>query len=55
MALMHPRPEKAFVVTPEMMNQLKLYVAPPKPTKYESPSDWMNCGLDSISSSSLEE
>ena len=42
MALMHPRPEKAFVVTPEMMNQLKLYEAPPKPTKWESPSDWMN-------------
>ena len=42
MALMHPRPEKAFVVTPEMMNQLKLYEAPPKPKKWESPSDWMN-------------
>jgi len=42
MALMHPRPEKAFVVSPELMNQLKLYEAPPKPTKYESPSDWMN-------------
>jgi short-chain fatty acids transporter len=42
MALMHPRPEKAFVVKPELMDQLKLYVAPPKPTKWESPSDWMN-------------
>jgi len=42
MALMHPRPEKAFVVKPELMNQLKLYEAPPKPTKFESPSDWMN-------------
>lgn len=42
MALMHPRPEKAFVVKPELMDQLKLYVAPPKPSKWESPSDWMN-------------
>jgi short-chain fatty acids transporter len=42
MALMHPRPEKTFVVKPELMDQLKLYVAPPKPTKWESPSDWMN-------------
>jgi short-chain fatty acids transporter len=42
MALLHPRPEKAFTVTPEMMNQLKLYEAPPKPTKWGSPSEWMN-------------
>jgi short-chain fatty acids transporter len=42
MALMHPRPEKAFVVKPELMNQLKLYEAPPKPTQWESPSEWMN-------------
>ncbi len=42
MALMHPRPEKTFVVKPELMDQLKLYEAPPRPTKWESPSDWMN-------------
>jgi short-chain fatty acids transporter len=42
MALMHPKPEKAFVVKPELMDKLKLYEAPPKPTKWESPSDWMN-------------
>ena len=42
MALMHPRPEKAFTVSPQLMDQLKLYEAPPKPTKYGSPSDWMN-------------
>jgi short-chain fatty acids transporter len=42
MALMHPRPGKAFVVKPELMDQLKLYVAPPKPSKWGSPSDWMN-------------
>jgi short-chain fatty acids transporter len=42
MGLMHPRPQKAFVVKPELMNQLKLYESPPKPTKWESPSDWMN-------------
>jgi short-chain fatty acids transporter len=42
MALMHPRPEKAFVVKPQLMDQLKLYEAPPKPAKWESPSDWMN-------------
>jgi len=40
MALMHPRPEKAFTVSPQLMDQLKLYEAPPKPTKFESPSDW---------------
>jgi len=42
MALMHPKPEKAFVVKPELMDKLKLYEAPPKPSKYESASDWMN-------------
>jgi len=42
MALMHPRPGKAFVVKPELMDQLKLYEAPSKPAKWESPSDWMN-------------
>jgi short-chain fatty acids transporter len=42
MGLMHPRPERTYVVKPELMNQLKLYESPPKPTKWESPSDWMN-------------
>jgi short-chain fatty acids transporter len=42
MALMHPRPEKTFVVKPELMDQLKLYEAPPRPARYASPSDWMN-------------
>jgi short-chain fatty acids transporter len=42
MALMHPRPGKTFIVKPELMDQLKLYEAPPKPTKWASPSDWMN-------------
>jgi short-chain fatty acids transporter len=42
MALMHPRAGKVFVVKPQLMDQLKLYEAPPKPTKWESPSDWMN-------------
>src|SRR5512147_1040849 len=42
MALMHPRPEKVFVVKPDLMDQLKLYEAPPKPAKWDSPSDWMN-------------
>ncbi|MDP2974981.1 MAG: TIGR00366 family protein, partial [Anaerolineales bacterium] len=42
MALMHPRPEKTYIVKPELMDQLKLYEAPPKPAKWESPSDWMN-------------
>jgi len=42
MALMHPRPGKAFTVNPELMDKLKLYEAPPRPTRYESPSDWMN-------------
>lgn len=42
MGLMHPKPEKTFVVKPELMDQLKLYEAPPKPIKFENPSDWMN-------------
>jgi short subunit fatty acids transporter len=42
MALMHPRPERAFTVSPQLMNQLKLYESPPKPEKFQSPSDWMN-------------
>jgi short-chain fatty acids transporter len=42
MALMHPRPEKTFVVKPQLMDQLKLYEPPPKPKKFESPSDRMN-------------
>ena len=42
MVLMHPRPEKTYVVKPELMDQLKLYEAPPTPSKWESPSDWMN-------------
>jgi short-chain fatty acids transporter len=42
MALMHPRPEKTFTVSPQLMDQLKLYEAPPKPEKFQSPSDRMN-------------
>lgn len=42
MGLMHPRPEKTFTVTPDLMNQLKLYESPPKPEKITNPSDWMN-------------
>jgi short-chain fatty acids transporter len=42
MGLMHPKPGKTFVVPPELMDKLKLYQAPPKPAKWESPSDWMN-------------
>ena len=42
MALMHPRPEKTYVVKPELMDQLKLYEAPPTPSEWKSPSDWMN-------------
>ncbi len=42
MALMHPRPERTYVVRPELMDQLKLYTAPPKPASFEKPSDWMN-------------
>jgi hypothetical protein len=29
MALIHPRPEKTYVVKPELMDKLKLYEAPP--------------------------
>jgi len=42
MALMHPKPEKTFTVKSDLMNQLKLYEAPPKPARFESPSEWMN-------------
>jgi len=42
MGLMHPRPEKAFLVNSEMMEKLKLYEPPPRPKRFENPSDWMN-------------
>ncbi|MBN2123670.1 MAG: short-chain fatty acid transporter [Deltaproteobacteria bacterium] len=42
MALMHPAPDKAFKVSPEMMAKLKLYESPPRPKSYESFSSWAN-------------
>jgi len=42
MSMMHPSEEKTFKVSPELMSQLKLYEAPPKPEKYESVSSWAN-------------
>jgi short-chain fatty acids transporter len=42
MCAMHPVPEKTYRVKPELLNQLKLYVPPEKPTGALSPSDWLN-------------
>jgi short-chain fatty acids transporter len=42
MCLMHPVPEKTYKVKPELLNQLRLYEAPKRPTGKLSPSDWMN-------------
>ena len=42
MCLMHPRPEKTYQVKPELLNQLKVYESPLKPTGKLSPSDWLN-------------
>ena len=42
MGLMHPRPERTFKVKPELMEKLKLYEAPERPTGKLSPSQWMN-------------
>jgi short-chain fatty acids transporter len=42
MCAMHPRPEKTYKVKPELLDQLKLYEAPQRPTGKLSPSDWLN-------------
>ncbi len=42
MAKMHPTPDKTYVVKPELMDKLKLYEGPERPTGKLSPSDWMN-------------
>jgi short-chain fatty acids transporter len=42
MCLMHPRPENTYKVKPELLDQLKIYEPPPRPTGRLSPSDWMN-------------
>lgn len=42
MCLMHPTPEKTYKVKPELLDQLKLYVAPERPTGKIAVSDWLN-------------
>ena len=42
MCAMHPSPEKTYKVKPEMLDQLKLYVPPDRPTGGLSPSLWLN-------------
>lgn len=42
MCLMHPSPEKTYVVKQNLLDQLKLYENPPKPTGKLSFSDWLN-------------
>jgi short-chain fatty acids transporter len=42
MCLMHPSPEKTYRVKPELLDQLKLYEAPERPTGGMSISDWLN-------------
>jgi short-chain fatty acids transporter len=50
MALMHPSEEKTFNVKPELMDQLKLYEAPPRPKEMKGFSTWANwwCGWNVI-------
>lgn len=42
MCLMHPSQEKTYRVEAKLLDQLKLYEAPPLPTGKLSASDWMN-------------
>jgi short-chain fatty acids transporter len=42
MALMHPSEEKAFRVSPDLMDRLKIYESPPKPERFTCFSDWAN-------------
>ena len=42
MAVMHPSEQKTFKISPELMDRLKLYEAPPMPAKYTGFSDWAN-------------
>ncbi|MBI4965901.1 MAG: short-chain fatty acid transporter [Desulfomonile tiedjei] len=42
MCLMHPSEEKTYKVKPELLDQLKLYVAPERPTGKLDFSDWLN-------------
>ncbi len=42
MALMHPKEEKTFRVSSELMDKLKLYEAPPRPEKYSNFAQWAN-------------
>jgi short-chain fatty acids transporter len=42
MALMHPSEKNTFKVKPELMNQLKLYEAPPRPEVMKNFSTWAN-------------
>ncbi|MCU0604615.1 MAG: TIGR00366 family protein [Desulfobacterales bacterium] len=50
MALMHPSEKNTFKVKPELMNQLKLYEAPPRPKEIKAFSTWANwwCGWNII-------
>ncbi len=42
MCLMHPSEDKTYRVSPELLDKLKLYEAPQRPTEKMSASDWMN-------------
>jgi len=42
MCAMHPSPEKTYKVKPELLDQLKIYQAPERPTGDLSPSQWLN-------------
>jgi short-chain fatty acids transporter len=42
MCLMHPSKEKTYKVKPELLEKLKLYEAPERPTGRLSASDWLN-------------
>ncbi|MGC8908685.1 MAG: short-chain fatty acid transporter [Desulfomonilaceae bacterium] len=42
MCLMHPTKEKTYQIKPELLDQLKLYQAPDRPTGKLSISEWLN-------------
>jgi short-chain fatty acids transporter len=42
MCLMHPSPEKTYKIKPELLDKLKLYQAPVRPTGKLAASDWLN-------------
>ena len=42
MCAMHPSEDKTYKIKPELLDQLKVYESPERPTGKLSPSEWMN-------------